>query len=322
MVIGAASHHGVSPAIGWTIGGLEGPPDDVRGYFEAAYALNLRRNQIMQKALALAVEALSDAKVTPVLLKGAAALATNLYPAAGVRMLGDLDILVEEPQLKIAVQALEEAGFRASKAAPHAAGRHHHLPVQEHVALGVGVELHFRICERSLERLVDTRACLGRVVPHRVGKWDVQLLHPEDQLIHTIAHGQISDGNHRLGRPKLRQLLEVAILSRRSTDAVDWQTIEARFASTGYEDVFRETMAASFILLDEPVLRDLNPDIRATRERMMRACNRGAWQKRLRALVSLISELPDVLRSRPHRLLKSGRPSAIGAAFLRRSPRW
>src|SRR5262245_63692801 len=94
LVVEAADDHLVGPAVGWCIGADERVPTDVRACFETLLDLNRRRNQIMLQALDGALASLNAAGITPMVLKGGAALVEDLYPDPGMRIVGDLDLLV------------------------------------------------------------------------------------------------------------------------------------------------------------------------------------------------------------------------------------
>lgn len=63
-----------------------------------------------KRVLVSALDALTDAGLTPILMKGTA-LAYSHYPCPSARVRGDSDILIEEHGRTLAFQALEKAGF-------------------------------------------------------------------------------------------------------------------------------------------------------------------------------------------------------------------
>src|SRR6185436_1595897 len=113
-------------------------PPEVRGCLETLLELNGRRNRLMLQALEGAVASLNGAAIAPVLLKGAAALAEDLYPDPGMRIVGDLDLLVREAEVDGAVAALEKAGFGVGTARQSFDADPHHLPLRVHAESRVG----------------------------------------------------------------------------------------------------------------------------------------------------------------------------------------
>src|SRR5260370_24038526 len=69
-------------------------PPDAHRYITEIFERNLLRNDRLTTQLAQAVAALNKKGVTPVLLKGAAMLATNGRFCSATRLISDLDILV------------------------------------------------------------------------------------------------------------------------------------------------------------------------------------------------------------------------------------
>lgn len=251
LVVDAADDHLVGPALGWCLRGDERVPDDVRTCFETLLDLNRRRNDIMRQALQGALDSLNAAGITPMLLKGGAALVQDFYADAGMRIVGDLDLMVRDEEIETADAALTAAGFAAATARPSAyVEPHHHLPVRVHSTLKVGVELHTRPLPRALDALLNAPGCFGDA---RRRLWrDRQLLlpGPTDSLVHSIAHGQIVDGYYWRGTPRLRQLLELVLIRRHFASEVDLRQAEDRFGSAGYRKVFRDTALVSAFLLE------------------------------------------------------------------------
>ena len=107
----------MTPALARCLGRDADVPEDVREYFEAAAALNARRNELMQRGLARVVGLLNAIDIEPMPLKGAAHLAEGLYPEPSLRLLGDVDILIPSNRGADAEAALK-AGESKSPAGP------------------------------------------------------------------------------------------------------------------------------------------------------------------------------------------------------------
>jgi hypothetical protein len=94
-VLRRSSTHLVTPALRWAMreqGYTSQLPPDVLEFIDAVYTLNLEANRRYEEQLAHLIHSLNSIGVHPVLLKGAAALVGELYPTAGERMIGDIDI--------------------------------------------------------------------------------------------------------------------------------------------------------------------------------------------------------------------------------------
>ena len=123
-LIEIASFHYVTPALARCLGRDADVPEDVREYFEAAAALNARRNELMQRGLARVVGLLNAIDIEPMPLKGAAHLAEGLYPEPSLRLLGDVDILIPSNRGADAEAALKAGGSKSPAGPPTSSPRH------------------------------------------------------------------------------------------------------------------------------------------------------------------------------------------------------
>ena len=304
--IGPASLERVSPALGWCITGRTIEPCPVADYFIASFELNTQRNAAMLAALDLALETLADS--TPVLLKGAAALAQGLYPAAGARVMGDLDLLVPKERLHEAFTALQEVGFEREAEVRLPSG-HHHLPMLVHGATGVGIEFHHAPLPPFAARLFDAQNIFANA---RTVQWNGRAAlvpSPDMMIAMLVAHSQIVDGHDLRGGVPLRTLVELRLLCDRFGDALDWCALERMFGRTGHAAVLVRTCAAA-----DALLGNCTPyAARASKAEawLRRGLARSALRKWAEALRYRCRELPHLLRAEPHRLLRGLRPAKL-----------
>jgi len=250
LVVEAADHHLVAPALGWCVRGEECIPVDVRQCFETLLDLNRRRNVIIERALEAAVGSLNDAGITPMLLKGAATLAEDLYPDPGIRVVGDLDLLVRERDAEAADAALERAGFRLEAPLPNFDRDPHHLPPRVHTVLRVSLDLHTRPVVSAIRTLLDASQVLDNGRPRTWRGRALLLPDPAHWMIHTIAHSQITDGHYWRGIPRLRQILALGALAHRYPKALNRALTHDGLAHTRYRKIFAETMLLTDVLLE------------------------------------------------------------------------
>jgi putative nucleotidyltransferase-like protein len=278
-VIEAADDHLVTAALGWCLRGDDRVPSDVRACLETLLDLNGRRNRLMLQALEAAVASLNAAAIAPLLLKGAAGLAEDLYPDPGMRIMSDLDLLVREAQVDGAVAALEKAGFGVDTARQPVGPDHHHLPGRVHAEWRVGLELHTRPARRSLDALLDVAQCFRDARPLQWRGYQVLVPGPADWLVHNIAHGQIGDGHYWLGIPRLRQLLDLALLRARYAGAIDMATVGERFRKAGYGKVLADTVSLVVFLLEGGQLAAGSADDARAMARVRTTVERPAAQR-------------------------------------------
>ena len=96
MLVELGGRHNVNPALAWCLAHETAAAADVPGYFDAVVDRNRKRNNQLLDSLARVVGALNAIDIEPVLLKGAAHLVERIYPVMGLRVVGDLDVLIPE----------------------------------------------------------------------------------------------------------------------------------------------------------------------------------------------------------------------------------
>lgn len=255
QLIEAAEDHLVSPALGWCLRDDPRVPPEVRPFFATLLDLNRDRNALILRGLDDALQSLNSIGITPLLLKGTAALAEDLYPDHGMRILSDIDLLIPVTKLEAASAALTSANFVATTINQGLVDRdHHHLPVQVHEVHQVGVELHSGVLPRGFQRYVDTETCWRNSRPLVWRQRHVRLPGPTDRVSHNIAHAQIVDGHYWRGAPRLRQLLELELLRQRYGEEIDTRDLENRFAIARHAAVLSDTLAWATGLLRQDSL--------------------------------------------------------------------
>lgn len=107
------THEGVAPLIYWQLqqhNALQHLPHFERMQLTQDYFSTIARNEMLRQELARITQALNDADVTFVILKGFA-LAAEVYPDFGLRPMGDLDLLVRREDIVTAVQVILRLGY-------------------------------------------------------------------------------------------------------------------------------------------------------------------------------------------------------------------
>lgn len=86
-------------------------PEDVYFYIEQLFERNVIRNKRLVDQLTEVVGAINDRGVIPVLLKGAAILATAPQADHGLKLMSDLDIMVSPDETEPTLKALLALGY-------------------------------------------------------------------------------------------------------------------------------------------------------------------------------------------------------------------
>jgi hypothetical protein len=201
-----------------TIGALA--PGELLSRWSEAHRMSGLVALAQRADLLTTVDLLADGGIASVALKGAF-LAWHAYPAAALRPLRDLDLLVPAASVSDAWHLLREAGYEAPDGEPTAAdfelGKH--LPILV-APNGSTIELHLRCWElpqvtlRTMPVPQDERL-LAEAVPAAQGD-PVRYPAPDDMLAHLAIHAA---GQHLLDAGPLL-LADVDFLLARHP--IDW----------------------------------------------------------------------------------------------------
>ncbi len=218
-------------------------------YLETVHAHNLARNQGILEQLAELTGLLAGIGATPVLLKGAAALADDLYGDPGARFMHDIDLLLPEGSADAAFERMLECGYRQRDPGEH--DRYaQHLPRLFHPRHAVGVELHTRPLswDAPCAALDTTRVFAAAAeLPAAARNMGIEgfLMAPRHRLLHNVLHTQVQDYNHLKERLSLKQLLEFARLLQRDGGDLDWRLFREDVAQEGYTQVLQRYVLMS-----------------------------------------------------------------------------
>jgi hypothetical protein len=169
---------------------LAGDPDAgrLKGVYRRSWAVNQLGLKIGRKA----IDALGEAGIEVLALKGAA-LISVAYGDTGARPMGDVDLAVPPRQVGKAVQALRLAGLAATADDPERL-----LSARHSLAFrgpdGQEVDLHRGLLWRAG---LDEEFWQGSIATEVAGA-PVRVLNSADQLLHVCAHGAAWNPVHPL----------------------------------------------------------------------------------------------------------------------------
>jgi hypothetical protein len=314
-LVEASSHHLVTPALAWSMRNADCPPE-VRAYFDAVLTLNRSRNQTLLATLTRVTGVFNTLGIDPVLLKGAAHLATGLYPDPAVRIVGDIDLLVPAERAAEAAAALAETGFDRTGPTPLVAVATHHLPRLSERGTGVAIEVHTEVIAKRDAAFLPVPWFLAGTEPLAFGRLRLRIPDATRAVAHAIVHDQLQDRGYRYGAVRLRPLLDLAMLRARHGSAIDWGELQALFDRNRAGNVLSGYLAAAEALFGQPMPAAIRSPPADTVEKMRQAIEQpeaarwakfsdliGAYRTRLRAkpvvLVNLLSPRlwPERLRT-------------------------
>jgi hypothetical protein len=230
-------------------------PIEIDEALRAVHRLNTERNQMIWEEVLLVADSLNTAGMQPILLKGAAFLADQVYPDEGDRYLADIDLLLPSKQLEEAARVLQVRGFLVDTKDRLGMARHHHPPL---IRPGkVGIELHHRIGIGSADRVLPAAALLSASELRILSGRRIRVPTPEHLAIHLIAHSQLHHPYVERIWPPLRALYDLRLLEKRYEGRLNWNAVCATFEGTGNGAIYRTHLKQARELKDStlPVTR-------------------------------------------------------------------
>ncbi len=226
-------------------------PEDVCAYVRDIHRRNAIRNARLALQLDEAVAALNERGVTPVLLKGAAMLATAPHARRATKLMADLDILIAPDQVATAADALAELGYKV------------------HFQTGKEKERQFTDFKRPRDvGMIDLHqsapgpayfyCASGPILEHcklvTIGQATAYVPTATYRALILILHDQFQDYDYWVGNIDLRHLVELRDLAQ-STEGIDWDQlasfVPSKLARNALESVL--VALAELLGLDIPI---------------------------------------------------------------------
>jgi len=230
-------------------------PEDVCVYVRNVYRRNALRNDRLTVQLEEAVAAMNGAGVTPVLLKGAATLATAPRERRGVRLMADLDLIVLPEETERAVSALIGIGYEIFDQSP-AGSQRWYAELNRPCDVG-SIDLQRR-APGPPSFYPDPVHALNHCRPGLLGQGKVYIPTPTYQALMLIIHDQFQDYGYWLGDIDLRHLLELRDLND-SIEGIDWEELASRISGR----LMRNAIEAQLLVLAELLGVDVPRSLRS-----------------------------------------------------------
>lgn len=227
-------------------------PLDLVSYLSELHRLSTERNVQLRRQLLQAVRQLNQAGITPVLLKGASHLVSSIYADPGVRIMSDIDLLVDKDQADAAYDSLLELGYKSDESCLKDYGiDHHHCPPLSRPGDYGNVEIHRALMDGYAD-ILSTGEALADAGSISCESLSMKVLSPTHRILHNMVHSQLIDANYVKGIIPLRSLNEVAVESRHAPAPVDWGLISGRMEESGRAEVLRAYLYMAHSLLGMP----------------------------------------------------------------------
>jgi hypothetical protein len=188
-------------------------PKDLVEYMKYITNLNRERNeQIIEQAKEIN-ELLLANNITPVFLKGTAYLLENLYDDISERMIGDIDIIIDENNINMADQTLKKNGYSSSYVLYD---DHRHLPRLIKEKKIAAIEIHKNFLEKPFRNNFGYKHIKQNI---KIIDEKISILGEIDSLTLNILSQQINDNVQKTGNISLRNYYDY-FLKKKKTDVV------------------------------------------------------------------------------------------------------
>lgn len=155
-----------------------------------------------------------------------------LYPDRNIRMLGDIDVLIENKNLKKAIKVLKQNNFIYQERASH------HIGFQYN---NIEVELHFKIIEYRIKLAKYLTNPFNNA--YQIDQYNYEL-NPEYNLIFIIAHYM----KHLKGGSGLRSIIDIYLLINKNN--IDLNKVRTIFKQYKCEQFFDCILSMLDIIFD------------------------------------------------------------------------
>ena len=188
--------------------------DELVSYLEEIYSQNLKRNLELVKEVNEISNLFITNKIDHVFLKGAALVSSIYKETLGIRMVGDIDILIDNDQILRAKSLMEDYGYKfADRLFQPFEDSKKHLDRMINNKKIFAVELHLTISDKmklDFHKFINSKKNLNNIlIPNQT-----------DLLYHTIINYQLNDHGSVKAGFHLRTLFDVVNISNTKPDLI------------------------------------------------------------------------------------------------------
>ena len=209
-ILPLARRHGVLPLFYWQLTRRPASgdwdvtvPGEVHELLRRNFYAAAARAMVAKRQLAQVLQALAEAGVSTLVVKGAAIGAH--YPDPALRSYGDLDVVVPRYQLEQAATALAKIGYRGSDQRQWRLDRHFHLSPLHSEDGRLTVEVHWQLARPKQPWILPMEELWARAIPWSVAGQPTLRLEAVDTVLYLSLHTLV----HHLARLGLRPLCDL-----------------------------------------------------------------------------------------------------------------
>lgn len=211
-------------------------PEDLQHLLTEVYTFNCQRNDLIYDEINRIASLVNQAGIEPVFIKGSAGLLMNLYDNRGLRMMGDVDLLVYKTDIPTCTKLMQSDGYSPIEGLymPDADDHYHGFPLV-HDRHNIRFEIHERLAD---DPILDTQAIIEDSVKVQLEEGVVRVPSKTHFIIHNILHHQVFDNGIAGENILLYQLLDLYTIRETFEQQLDWKTIGAFFIKHSHQKAF------------------------------------------------------------------------------------
>jgi hypothetical protein len=227
MVVELAKQHNLAPLLYYNLQRMNTTlPGDITKRLKQSFLRNMARMMAFFHDLTNLLRMMQENDIPVIVLKGAY-LAEAVYKNIGLRMMGDIDIMVEKEDLVRVDKLLLAYGCIPEEHSRVIAKDQHHfryyLPGSRLL-----LEIHWTIIDPTLPLRIDVGTLWSRAQPVALAQAPALTLAPEDLLLHVCVH----TASHTY-EMRLRMVCDINEVVRHYGTELNWQEIGARARQWG-----------------------------------------------------------------------------------------
>lgn len=251
-VIELANAHYLTPALWRAIqdkGLVDLLPLDASAFLKEAHRLNVARNTRIRVQALEFLEALGDADIKAVVLKGGVHLFEGYGRAFETRMMMDLDLLVPQDCLKESFKIAKELGYQVLVESVHPI--HHLDPIGRQGDLA-SIEIHRDV---GLQKhVLPAQDVLRDAVALNSAELKIHIPNPTHRAVHNIFHSEIeTHNNYAIGRISIRYLHDLSLLRTQHDTHIDWNSVRDHLSRQRYDYLLAGYLYLANRLLGTPM---------------------------------------------------------------------
>jgi len=190
-------------------------PSDLDQYLKEVFLLNQQRNQNVVRLAAFVRDLFQKHDIQTLFMKGTGNILDGLYQDVGIRMVYDVDVLVDESKMLDAAGLLLKEGFITQKKFnPRAMDSTMHFPILLREDFVAGVEVHRQPGQYLYEKIFNNKRVWADIRTSTQPS-GFHTMNYKNRIIHNFLHAQLMHNGHYHADVSHRDLYDLLLLGEK-----------------------------------------------------------------------------------------------------------